>query len=597
MNGNAHPIALLDASLLKITRAGTLKPVPAPGTYAFGDVKTDHMLVIEYDPRSGWSAPEIKPYGPLELDPSSATFSLPPPTMPTRQSSSPSLVSSPPRTTDALLELTQQMTPSKPPEVLQRLRRDIQSQCLTPINQPLLSARARVKNAADRLNLLHERHSYYMQRLVEALANKKAWVLDLVAYWDRLLFPDADTPQSTSTGDQHLEDAEDDNSFFDSAPAMDSPARPVLYNFDQFVHQSPVRAVIRATTRPNRFSPNQNDTPNRSLPLRPSTSASSLVPRKSGGTQVYLGPDGKPRLFRPDQNVQRLLLSAARMGLPTFDPDALLACISKLIALEERWVPTEPGHSLYIRPTMIGTKPSIKVGPSDHAILYAVVTPVGPYFPTASPTDAGVSLLAVGEHVRSWPGGTGGFKLGLNYSPTFVPLQMAAKLGYDQVLWLLGDEQTVTEGTAMNFFAVIEREDGGLAVVTPPLDGTILPGITRDSALTLLRAHAAAPSPGILALPPTPALHVEERTIGMPELARAATAGRLLECFGIGTAVLVVAIERIGLVVDPKVQTIEDFEMRGGLKGLGPVGRALYHKLSAVKDGREQFNGWNVLCE
>ncbi|KAJ7208231.1 aminotransferase [Mycena pura] len=390
-NSNLHPIAPLDASLLTITRAETLKPLPAPG-YAF-----DHMLVMEYDPLRGWLAPEIKPYGPLPLDPS--------------------------------------------------------SNCLQ-----------------------------YCSNVFE-------------------------------------------------------------------------------------------------------------------GMKAFLGPDGKLRLFRPDKNMQRLAVSAARMGLPTFDPDEVLKCIKKLVAVEERWVPTEAGHSLYIRPTMIGTKPSIKVGPSSNAMLYALVLPVGPYFPTASPTDAGVSLLAVGEQVRSWPGGTGGFKLGLNYSPGFVPQQRAAELGYDQVLWLLGDEQKVTEAGAANFFAVIEREDGGILVVTPPLDGTILPGITRDSALTLLRAHAAAPSSGILGLSPTLAIHVEERTLGVPELTRAATAGRLLECFGVGTAVLVVAIERIGHVVHPKMHTIEDIEMRGGLKGLGQVGRALYHKLSALKEGREQYSGWSVLCE
>jgi branched-subunit amino acid aminotransferase/4-amino-4-deoxychorismate lyase len=101
---------------------------------------------------------------------------------------------------------------------------------------------------------------------------------------------------------------------------------------------------------------------------------------------------------------------------------------------------------------------AIKVGASDHATLYTIVTPVGPYFST---TTNGVSLLAVGEHVRSWPGGTGGFKLGLNYSPGFAPQQAAAALGYDQVLWLLGPEKQITEAGAMNFFAVVEREDGG----------------------------------------------------------------------------------------------------------------------------------------
>jgi branched-chain amino acid aminotransferase len=101
---------------------------------------------------------------------------------------------------------------------------------------------------------------------------------------------------------------------------------------------------------------------------------------------------------------------------------------------------------------------AIKVGASDQATLYTIVTPVGPYFST---TSNGVSLLAVGEHVRSWPGGTGGFKLGLNYSPGFIPQQSAAALGYDQVLWLLGLDKQITEAGAMNFFAVTQRADGG----------------------------------------------------------------------------------------------------------------------------------------
>ncbi|KAJ7914570.1 aminotransferase [Mycena leptocephala] len=215
---------------------------------------------------------------------------------------------------------------------------------------------------------------------------------------------------------------------------------------------------------------------------------------------------------------------------------------------------------------------AIKVGASDQGTLYTIVTPVGPYF------SNGVSLLAVGEHVRSWPGGTGGFKLGLNYSPGFIPQQSAAALGYDQVLWRLGLDKQITEAGAMNFFAVTQRADG-------------------DSAIVLLRAHGADPGQKLLNLPADMPVYVEERVLTVNELAAWAKAGTQLECFGTDTAVLVVAIERIGDVDAADGKTLRDIDMKAG-KGLGPaVGQALWDKLLALKEGRENFGRWNVLCE
>ncbi|KAF8194818.1 aminotransferase [Mycena galopus ATCC 62051] len=329
------------------------------------------------------------------------------------------------------------------------------------------------------------------------------------------------------------------------------------------------------------------------MSLDPSSNCLQYATSIFEGMKAVLDLEGKPHMFRPKANMQRLLTSAARMALPGFDPEALLTCISKLVVIESRWIPSLPGHSLYIRPTMIGTKASIKAGASDEATLYTIVTPVGPYFATS---NGGVSLLAVGDHIRSWPGGTGAVKLGLNYSPCFVPQQAAAALGYDQVLWLLGADKQITEAGAMNFFAVTRRDDGGVNIVTPPLDGTILPGITRDSALVLLRAHAADPAHGLLNLPVNIPVYIEERTVTVSELAAWAAGGKLLECFGTGTAVLVVAIERIGEVDAVDGRTVRDIEMKAG-RGLGPFGRALYDKLLSLKEGRENFLGWNVLCE
>jgi branched-chain amino acid aminotransferase len=171
----------------------------------------------------------------------------------------------------------------------------------------------------------------------------------------------------------------------------------------------------------------------------------------------------------------------------TFNADALLELIKLLVMIDSRWVPQSPGCSLYIRPTLIGTRPckpfpppphsssthphrviALGVTASDEAMLYVILSPTGPYFRTGA---RAIRLLAVGEHVRSWPGGTAGYKLGMNYPACFSPQQEAAKKGYHQVLWLLGDgnrdflDMKVTEAGSMNFFAVLKREDGNGACI------------------------------------------------------------------------------------------------------------------------------------
>jgi branched-chain amino acid aminotransferase len=155
-----------------------------------------------------------------------------------------------------------------------------------------------------------------------------------------------------------------------------------------------------------------------------------------------------------------------------FDANALLTLIKRLVALDARWIPRARGCSLYIRPTIIGTRPSLGVSASRHAALYVLLSPTGPYIrnvDTASGSrgsgGGGISLLGMSDQVRAWPGGTGGFKLGLNYAPGFVAQRAAAALGYQQLLWLLGE--TVAEAGAMNVFAVFERPDGGESPPSP----------------------------------------------------------------------------------------------------------------------------------
>ena len=304
-------------------------------------------------------------------------------------------------------------------------------------------------------------------------------------------------------------------------------------------------------------------------------------------------------------NMKRMEVSAARVALPPFDTNELLKLIKQLVLLEQRWIPTVPGHSLYIRPTIIGTRDcastvhipamfhtelmcalgltGLGVAPSDSATLYVILSPTGPFFRTGPKP---VALLAVGDHVRAWPGGTGGYKLALNYAPTFRPQQAAAKLGYDQCLWLLNG--TITEAGAMNFFVVLKRDDGALDVVTPPLDGTILPGITRASILALVTAHTSgAALPGLDA---ALVLHACERKMTIAQLFEWSDQGRLLEAFSVGTAAVVAAIGRIGY--EGKDIVLPEHE-----GGLGPVGRGLYDRLTAIQEGRFEWQGWSVPCE
>jgi len=163
---------------------------------------------------------------------------------------------------------------------------------------------------------------------------------------------------------------------------------------------------------------------------------------------------------------------------------------------------------------------------------------------------------------------------------------MAAKKGYDQVLWLLGDDDKVTEVGAMNIFVVVKRDDGDVDILTPPLDGTILPGITRASALYLAQAH----TDGKISLPgisPSQKLYTYERPVTMTDLFSWSEQGRLLELFGVGTAVVVAAVSRIGY---------KDKDIILPSSGLGLVGKGLWTMISDIQTGKKEFEGWSVPC-
>jgi branched-chain amino acid aminotransferase len=236
--------------------------------------------------------------------------------------------------------------------------------------------------------------------------------------------------------------------------------------------------------------------------------------------------------------MERLSNSMHRLCLPGFDFDRneLIQCIAELVKIDQRWIPegnTHTNYSLYIRPTVIATHKYLGLAAPDELLLYVITSPVGAYYPNGFQP---VQLTTETPYVRAWPGGTGMAKVGGNYAATMRAQSEAAQQGYDQVLWLFGEDEQITEVGAMNVFFVFRHnhDDAKRELVTPPLTrGDILPGVTRDSILTLARTlwHDD--------------LRVSERFPTMSEIQRAAHDGTLVEAFGAGTAAVVTPIASI----------------------------------------------------
>ncbi|RFU75934.1 branched-chain amino acid aminotransferase [Trichoderma arundinaceum] len=249
------------------------------------------------------------------------------------------------------------------------------------------------------------------------------------------------------------------------------------------------------------------------------------------GMKAYKDKEGKIRFFRPDKNMARFNKSASRIALPTFRPSDLIDLISRLVKIDEGFIPNERGYSLYLRPTIIGTQTTLGINPPDSALLFVIASPVGPYYPTGFKA---ISLEATNYAVRAWPGGVGDKKLGANYAPCVLPQREAAGHGHQQNLWLFGEEEFVTEVGTMNMFVAIETKDGQKELLTAPLDGTILEGVTRDSILSLARERLVPEG-----------WMVSERKYTMREIDIASQEGRLIEAFGTGTAAVVSPVRTI----------------------------------------------------
>lgn len=293
------------------------------------------------------------------------------------------------------------------------------------------------------------------------------------------------------------------------------------------------------------------------------------------GMKAYRDPSGNIRTFRSDQNMARMNRSAKRAALPEFDGEELMKCIDKLLLVDERFVPSEPGYSLYLRPTLIGTTTGLGVARPDRALLFVIASPVGPYFAGGFKP---VSLEATDYAVRAWPGGVGNYKLGSNYVSCIEPQTLAAKRGHQQNLWLFGEEGYITEVGAMNVFFVF-KHDGKYELVTPPLDGIILPGVTRDSALTLAREKLDS------------TWQVSERTLTIHEVQERAAKNEIVEAFGTGTAAIVAPINNIEF----KGKHIEIPTSEAG--DAGPTAKKVAEWIRQIQYGEVEFNNWSRVAQ
>ncbi|KAK4643390.1 branched-chain-amino-acid transaminase bat2 [Podospora bellae-mahoneyi] len=316
--------------------------------------------------------------------------------------------------------------------------------------------------------------------------------------------------------------------------------------------------------------------PYQNLSLDPATCVFHYAFECFEGMKAYKDTKGQIRLFRPDKNMARFNKSAARIALPTFSPEALTSLIAQFAKLESRFIPSERGYSLYLRPTMIGTQKTLGVGPPGSALLYVIASPVGPYYPTGFKA---VSLEATDYAVRAWPGGVGDKKLGANYAPCIVPQKEAMSRGFQQNLWLFGEEEYVTEVGTMNFFVAIKnKQTGQKELITAPLDGTILEGVTRDSVLALARERLAPEG-----------WKIEERKYTMGELAEASAEGRLIEAFGAGTAAIVSPVRAIswkGQLVNCGLKDNEES---------GEIAMKMKEWMEARQYGDEESD-WSYVC-
>ncbi len=298
------------------------------------------------------------------------------------------------------------------------------------------------------------------------------------------------------------------------------------------------------------------------IPLDPATAVLHYAQEIFEGLKAYHGADGGVTMFRPDANARRFRASAERMGMPALPDELFLGSLHELVRIDRQWIPTTEDGSLYLRPFMFASEVFLGVKPSAEYLYCVIASPVGAYFTGAPKT---VSLWVSQDYTRAAPGGTGAAKCGGNYATSLVAQAQAIDHDCDQVVFLDAvHRRYVDELGGMNIFFVYDGE-----LVTPPLTGSILPGITRDA---------------VIALAAEQGLKTVERPYSMQEWRDDAASGALKEAFACGTAAV---ITPVGTVKSP------DFEFTVGDGEPGAVSLGLRERLVDIQRGRaEDRYGW-----
>lgn len=286
------------------------------------------------------------------------------------------------------------------------------------------------------------------------------------------------------------------------------------------------------------------------------------------GLKAYRTKDGSIQLFRPDKNAARFANSNDRLSMPKVPEDLFIDAIKELVKVEKDWVPDEEGESLYIRPYMFATENAVGVHPATSYKFMIILSPVGAYYPEGM---APVKIWVEDEYVRAAPGGTGFTKCGGNYAGSLKAQEKAEEAGYTQVLWLDGvHKKYIEEVGSMNVMFLIDGK-----VYTAPTEGTVLPGVTRDSILHLLRDWG---------------YEIHEEHLSVDDLMAAARDGRLQEAWGTGTAAVISPIGELCYKNEPALV---------GDGNTGPLTQKLYDTLTGIQWGEiEDPYGWTVpVCE
>lgn len=293
------------------------------------------------------------------------------------------------------------------------------------------------------------------------------------------------------------------------------------------------------------------------MPLDPSTMFLHYAQGAFEGLKAYRTQSGGIQLFRPQENFKRLNRSCRRLCMPELDEDLALGALKQLLTMEKGWVPGAPETSLYIRPTLIAMDPYLGVRASHTYRFFIILSPVGAYYPEGfSP----VKIQVTHEYVRAVRGGVGEAKTPGNYAASILAGEKAHKEGYSQVLWLDGVEQKYLEEVgSMNIFFVIDDE-----IVTPELNGSILPGITRDSVIRLAKHWNDK---------------VSEKKISIDALMQAHADGKLQEVFGSGTAAVISPVGEIKY--GDQVISISGGEV-------GPVALKYYNAITDIQYGKAE---------